>query len=45
MRVPTTEPSIPVISAAAPLRFGHMVVQMDPDLLVGQLSRYGVEDL
>jgi hypothetical protein len=41
----TTKPSISIIGAAAPLCFRDMVVQMDPDLLLGELSCHSVEDL
>ena len=41
----TTEPSVSVISAAAPHRFRDVVVQMNPDLLLGKLGSHSIEDL
>jgi len=41
----TTEPSIAIIGAAAPLRFRHMVIKGDPDFLLCKLCSHGVEDL
>jgi hypothetical protein len=43
--LPTAEPCISVTCAAAPHRFGDVVVQMDPDLLLGKLGGHSVEDL
>lgn len=41
----TAEPSVSVISAAAPHRFRDVVVQMNPDLLLGKLGSHSIEDL
>jgi hypothetical protein len=41
----TAEPCVPITCAAAPHRFGDVVVQMDPDLLLGELGSHSVEDL
>jgi hypothetical protein len=43
--LPTAEPCISITRAAAPHRFRDMVVQMNPDLLLGKLSGHSVEYL
>jgi hypothetical protein len=45
VEVRVAEPGITIIAAAAPFPFGHVVVEMDVDLLLCELGSDGVEDL
>jgi hypothetical protein len=45
VEVCVAEPGITIIAAAAPFPFGHVVVEMDVDLLLCELGSDGVEDL
>jgi hypothetical protein len=45
VEVCVAEPGVPIVAAAAPLPFGHVVVEMDVHLLLCELGGDGVEDL
>jgi hypothetical protein len=45
VEVCVSEPGVSVVSAAAPFCFGHVVVEMDVDLLLCEFGSNGIIDL
>lgn len=44
-KVRVSPPRVTVLSVAAPRSLGHVVVQVDVDLIGGEFGCYGIEDL